>query len=325
MARSDALGLLAIAIGLAALLDAGDAAAYCRTSSCNVGEPHTAQVCTPAAQGDCGLVLFWPRPCMGWSLQKDASKKTSFATTEALVKQAFATWQNAPCPGGGTPRLSVTESEPVDCRVHEYNKERGNANIVLFQDDAWPYEGSSNTLALTTVSYDIDTGEIYDADMELNSAQVNFTTDDANVDFDLLSILTHEAGHFLGLAHSPNADATMFPAYKQHDSSLRDITADDIAGICAIFPPGAPVPSDCDTTPRHGFSTLCGAEQPEPSTGCCSVAPGAPRGASGEGPIAALLGTIGAIALGARLSRWGRKRPQTPRADARRPRLRPRG
>jgi hypothetical protein len=223
-----------------------------------------------------------------------------------VFQQAFATWMNADC-GDDTPRLSVVELDPVDCTQHEYNKERGNANAILYQDGTWPYEGSGNTLALTTVSYDIDTGEIYDADMELNSAQVNFTTGDTGVDFDLLSIATHEAGHFLGLSHSQYSDATMFAAYQQHDTSLRDLSADDVAGICAIYPPGPPVGDDCDTTPRHGFSPLCGADQPDPST-CCTVAPGS---ATGQAPAAITAIALGALVLGGRkarrrLSRGGR-------------------
>src|SRR5689334_23648589 len=59
--------------------------------------------------------------------------------------------------------LSLHDALPIS--KHEYNQNRGNTNLIVFRDDGWPYEGSSNTLALTTVTYNLDTGEIYDADM----------------------------------------------------------------------------------------------------------------------------------------------------------------
>src|SRR5262249_43161433 len=156
--------------------------------------------------------------------------------------------------------IKVTEAAPVNCKQHEYNQKAGNANIILYHDDLWPYEGTNNTLALTTVTYNLDTGEIYDADMELNSADNDFTVGDTNVDFDLLSIVPHETGHFLGLAHSHESTATMWPSYDPPTTNLRHISADDIAGICAIYPPGSDR-TCCDATPRHGFSPDCAAQQ----------------------------------------------------------------
>ena len=297
--KTSELGLrVALALAAAAVVtaSAAPASAYCRTSSCpSVG---TSQVCTPTGPGDCGLPLFWGSPCVGWSLQQNASAHTTFAETEQILTKAFHTWTTAACAGGGTPRMSVTEAAAAVCDKHEYNQAAGNANIILFHDDAWPYEGSPNTLALTTVTYNLDTGEIYDADMELNSADNTFTTGDTNVEFDLLSIVTHETGHFLGLAHSPNIDATMYPSYIPQTTKLRDLSPDDVAGICAIYPPGDAIPSDCDPTPRHGFSTRCAGDQPPGSvvegdssstaSGGCAAAPAMPAGAPWAGMTAAL-------------------------------------
>jgi hypothetical protein len=286
MSRSNAISL---GVALAALLASPAAHAFCRTSSCpNVG---TSQVCTPAQGGDCGVPLFWPKPCVGWSLQQDASAKVTFAQAEQIFTTAFDTWMNAACAGGGHPRMRVSEATPAVCTKHEYNQKVGNANIIVFRDAAWPYEGSANTLALTTVTYNLDTGEIYDADMELNSADNNFTVGDGSVDFDLLSIATHETGHFLGLAHSPDVHATMFPDYVEHSTNLRELSPDDINGICAIYPPGDAIPSDCDITPRHGFSVLCAADQPPPDEGCSTAAPGG-RAPLGSKAVAVALGAI---------------------------------
>jgi MYXO-CTERM domain-containing protein len=296
MRRSSLAALVSASLVLAA---ASSASAFCRTSSCPTGGDNyvTSQVCTPAQASDCGKPLYWPNPCTEWSLAKAASNQVSFAVMEGILKQAFATWTNAAC-SAGTPSIVVTEGEPTDCTKHEYNQELGNANLIAFRDTMWPYEGSANTLALTTVTYALESGEIYDADMELNSADNQFTTGDNGVQFDLLSIVTHEAGHFLGLAHTPDPTATMYPNYIPHSTNLRHLAADDIGGICAIYPPGGTDPS-CDPTPRHGYSALCAADQPAGSgttagTGCACAAAGTTTG----GWAAAL--AIAALAFAAR-------------------------
>lgn len=296
--KKGGLGLataLALSVVAAALLPARPALAYCRTASCKPN--FTGQRCVPAQLSDCDLEtskpLFWQTPCVTYSLQEDASALVDFATVKQTMKAAFAKWQAASC-ADGTPRILVTEGAPASCTKHEYNQTHGNANLIVFRDGSWPYEGSSNTLALTTVTYNLDTGEIYDADMELNSADNNLTTSDTQVEFDLLSILTHETGHYLGLAHSESADATMYPAYQPGNLELRTLSDDDIAGICAIYPPGAPIPVTCDATPRHGFSALCGADQLDlPAGSGCACQLGSeslPLGAAGFATTIAALG-----------------------------------
>jgi MYXO-CTERM domain-containing protein len=304
MKRSD---LLALAAGLAALALAPTAAhAYCRTASC-AAKTAAWQVCEPATSDDCGTALFWPKQCIGFTLQKDASSQVSLQDAETTFTAAFATWMNAGC-ADGHPSISIEYMGPVDCDTQEYNKKKANANVIMFRDASWPYEGGSNTLALTTVTYSLESGEIYDADMELNSADIGgFTIGDDAPKFDLLSIATHETGHFLGLAHSAESDATMFANYGVGTTALRDLSADDISGICAAYPPSMPHSADCNTEPRHGFSSLCAAAQPEPSGnggsggGGCAAAP-----ASGDG---GRLAWAGFFALGL-LTSLRRKRPR---------------
>jgi hypothetical protein len=296
MRRSNGARALLVALAtlfLSALAPARDALAYCRTSSCGPkgGPAITGSSCTPSQETDCGIPLFWPTLCVSYSLQKDASVKISFEVADEIFEKAFATWMSAPCEDG-TPQIAVKQLEPVECEGHEYNQKVGNANSIIFRDDGWPYEGANSTLALTTVTYNLDDGQIYDADMELNSAEVPLSVGDGKVEFDLLSIATHEAGHFLGLAHSADATATMYPAYNPGDTSLRDLSDDDRAGICAIYPPGD-IDANCDPTPRHGFSTLCAAAQEEQQgVGCCAVAPFASAHTGGVAFVAAALGAM---------------------------------
>jgi hypothetical protein len=59
-----------------------------------------------------------------------------------------------------------------------------------------------------------------------------------DVTFDLYTILLHEAGHALGLAHSSSADSVMVSEYR---GARRSLSADDIAGIRALY--ATPEPS----------------------------------------------------------------------------------
>ena len=266
---------MSTALVLVGVLHAEDALAYCRTASCEGGV--TGARCLPAQPTDCGIELFWKNPCVGFSMQQDASSQVSLAVATDIFEQAFDAWTNADCGGGTHPRISTVNLGPVECNAHEYNKQAGNANVILFQDETWPHVGGGNTLALTTVTYNVDTGEIYDADMELNSVNVAFSTDDKIVKFDLASIAAHETGHFLGLSHSTTGSATMFSDYSPGSSELRTLEADDIAAICAAYPPGAPIPSTCDSSPRRGFESECSPPPVTEDDGSCSTAKGTTR------------------------------------------------
>lgn len=265
---------LSLALGLAALSStlssANTAEAFCRTAVC--GE-QAGQVCTPPSANDCGTPLYWGKRCLSYSLQQDASLQVDLLTAELVMDQAFDAWENADC-GGTGPGLAAINFGPVSCSETEYNQEAGNANVVIFRDGTWPYVGQGSTLALTTVTFSLDTGEIFDADLEVNSTgSLVLTVGDEDVQYDLLSILTHEAGHMLGLAHSSVDEATMTVEYVPGDTSLRDLHPDDAAAVCATFPPSGEDLASCDPEPRHGFSTVCGDDAP-PAEGCsCHIGP----------------------------------------------------
>jgi hypothetical protein len=176
----------------------------------------------------------------------------------------------------------------------------------MFRDDGWPYANGGETLALTTITFNTENGEIYDADVEINSYddRKNLTIGDGRIGSDLLSIATHEAGHFLGLAHSDELQATMFPSYNPGETKLRTLEADDVAGICDIYPAGRPV-STQSCEPRHGFSERCGGSSDDDG---CSTS-GGPARPGGAFALSALGGLVAsAVALRLR-SRRRRSRP----------------
>jgi hypothetical protein len=282
--------------------------AYCRTAACP-GDKVGAR-CEPAESTDCGTALFWPTPCVGFSVQKDGGPAISAADMKPIVETAFSAWMDADCGGGSTPKISVSDLGTVSCDKIEYNQKGANNNAIIFRSDKWPY-AATNAIALTTVTYNLDTGEIRDADMELNAVDETFTTSDKNVNVDLLSIVTHEAGHFLGMAHSPVPGATMEADYPPHSITLRSLEADDIAGICAAYPPGNI--GTCDPTPRGGLGDACDSPATSSTTGpgsstCCTIAPGAPIDDASATAALAMLFTA-SLARRRRVGRGGR--PQT--------------
>ncbi len=120
-----------------------------------------------------------------------------------------------------------------------------------------------------------DDREIYDADVEINSADfdINVTGDASGADLE--SILTHEFGHFLGMAHAgaTDPDATMRAGWNGTGTDLRTLTHDDEEGICKIYPPGRSAGTSCE--PRHGFASACFVPLTEPSSvSCASMARG---------------------------------------------------
>ncbi|MFT3775034.1 MAG: matrixin family metalloprotease [Minicystis sp.] len=317
-ARSSSVAVAVVSL-LFVTLPGAAAHAYCRTSACE-GHPTGWHVCTPKGADDCGVTLYRTRPRVTYSIQQDASDQISFASMQGLVRAAFDTWAKADCGMGQTPRFEAIEAEAAVCAKHEYNQDHGNANIILFHDQGWAYDSAK--IAVTTVTHNTETGEIYDADMEINATDYTFTTDGGGNGFDLPSVLTHELGHFLGLEHSTADGATMMAFYPEDPLALRSLTADDMAGICDVYPPG-PIAEECDATPRHGFSTVCAADQTGPveeppkaddpnadcccpdgyectrgvckESGGCAAAPGA-----GQGGWAAVIAAIAAAAVAGR-------------------------
>ena len=163
--------------------------------------------------------------------------------------------------------------------------------------NCWSHDAIANTsgsLAITTVHYVVSTGEIVDADMELQawdgktqttgfyftctpagssceSAQLYQPTAGC-VAYDVANTVTHEAGHVLGLDHVCNpayaapfdacgslSEDTMAPNATAGDTNKRTLEADDIDGVCTIYPAGnSTATSQAASSQSSGCSTAGG-------------------------------------------------------------------
>jgi MYXO-CTERM domain-containing protein len=241
-----AFAAAAVLASLAQLVAASDAHAFCRTTTVPPDAGYD-----PATVGSCwpqGRPVAWPLGAqIGYELDESASTQVTLADFTTAADQAFTAWNTAACnfgPDGGGPNVFGFESGTVDAAlvstdcgliqcgptVHDTH------HVITFRDSSWSSNDPVNTLALTIVTYGVTSGTIFDADIEINSAQHAIST--ANplpaTAYDLRSILTHETGHFFGLAHSQDTNAVMYAYYRPESIAL---TADDVAGICSIYVP----------------------------------------------------------------------------------------
>lgn len=215
----------------------GSADAWCRTTT--VPAQPDPLVCPRE-----GTPLAWPFACVGLRLDPTTPLPgVSPAVVRRVTVDAMAAWAALPCPGApaatgsGGPSMRLVlladRADPVG-----YFDGEPNANTLALRT-AWsddPFH-PPDAAAVTVVTFAPDTAEILDADTELNLEGFRFVVDDDRHGSDLQTILGHEFGHTLGLAHSPERSAVMWYSAGRGEQR-RTLSSDDAAGVCAIYPPG---------------------------------------------------------------------------------------
>lgn len=251
-----------VAIGVAFTPARADAFCRATTSQMPSGYDPAVSGCWPQ-----GTPLAWPMTRVPYGVATAASRQVSLADATRIAHLAFSAWENAAC-SGGSPNIEPFDDGPIgsvpeagDCTVSG-TCDPGAHDVIVFDDDKWPYDDSANSIALTTVTYGVDDGRIFEAYTEVNSAEHELTIQEpppANSGaYDLQAILAHEAGHFLGLAHATDTTSLMYAFYQP---GAIDVTADDVSGICTIYPPSKPSTGGCSATsaPTPSGSSVLGA------------------------------------------------------------------
>ena len=187
------------------------------------------------------------------------------------------------------------------------------------QDDP-PYD--PRAFAVTIVWHNTSTGEILDADMMINDQRFvpggraggpyadcpdsGCTGSDA----DLRGIVTHEAGHFIGIGHcnpidkddpnDPCVVATMFAQADRNAVEKRSLAPDDINAVCDIYSSASGnLDQTCTAIPIGGLQLNC--ETTEAGNPIACDAPGAVSSSTGcscsttQTPADALWATLAAL------------------------------
>lgn len=264
--RLGRLGLLSFLMSLGL---ATPAAAFCRltTESPSAGE---------GRQGTCntsGIELAWKQQCISYTLvPHDELIALGLNAVRDTIDASFASWTVLRCTEDKQPIVLGQTVELGSCSYAEYNRFGPNANTIAFARD-WESRGNDfvpEAYALTLVWHNPQSGEILDADIQMNLNRGPFVICGERCEgdqVDLQNVLTHEAGHLLGLAHSDDMSATMYGDAPSGQISKRKLHLDDVEGFCDAYV--ALDSAECgpsDFAPRRGFSPTCA--QPDESTSC---------------------------------------------------------
>lgn len=266
--------------------------------------------------------VFWPGREYVYRLDAAGSVRTPGDSEFAAIEAAVESWRavSATCSD-----YTLRRGPDIEHPTVGYVDPRGdenviNENVITFREqdcnDVVPpgdpciqaktcgnlytcWEHGGGIIGLTTTTYGLGTGKVFDADIELNAAPEGrgflFTTvdsppcgdvsqDSGCVSADVQNTVTHELGHVVGLDHVPEQPgSTMEPSAPRGETQKRIIDVGSIAGFCDAYPRGLP-PTQCGENPEFGRRFQ--AESHVPWSGC-AAAPGALL------PAAALLGAWG--------------------------------
>ena len=240
--------------------------------------------------------------CLGWPAGTVEFRENLAGAPDAgeagfaAMERSLATWATAMNDCGN---LTLRMGTRTATRTTGFDDRKGasNENVLLFRNrlcidfvspsdachaqgncadtyDCWDY--SAGTLAITTTTFNVRTGKLYDADLEMNASVHIFTTVDSPpcsalgqsgcVSTDVQNTVTHELGHALGLDHSPDSRSTMFAGAELGETSKRVLDDGSVEFVCTAYPAGGPT-LDCDGSPL---------DLSENTSSSCTAAPGGP-------------------------------------------------
>uniref|UniRef100_A0A8D1MS30 Peptidase metallopeptidase domain-containing protein n=1 Tax=Sus scrofa TaxID=9823 RepID=A0A8D1MS30_PIG len=148
---------------------------------------------------------------------------------ESIIAKALQLWSQA-----SPLKFISTSEEEADIKIAFVQRDHG---------DNSPFDGPNGILA-----HAFQPGPGIGGDVHFD-AEETWTKTSKN--YNLFLVAAHEFGHSLGLSHSTDPGALMYPNYAFSEPSTYSLPQDDINGIQAIYGPSSnPVQPTGPTTPR---------------------------------------------------------------------------
>uniref|UniRef100_A0A7M4FDJ6 Matrix metallopeptidase 20 n=1 Tax=Crocodylus porosus TaxID=8502 RepID=A0A7M4FDJ6_CROPO len=190
----------------------------------------------------------WKKNTLTYRVSKYTSS-LSHAEVDKAVEMGLKAWSNA-------------------APLNFVRANTGEADIMISFEtgdhgDSYPFDGPRGTLA-----HAFAPGEGLGGDTHFDNAE-KWTM--GTNGFNLFTVAAHEFGHALGLGHSTDPSALMYPTYKYQSPFGFRLPKDDVKGIQKLYGPKAPQnpptnpsgpsnPDHCDATSSFDAVTMLGKE-----------------------------------------------------------------
>lgn len=213
---------------------------------------------------DPSRAIFWRFRTVGLHTAVDTSEDVPPTAVQTALDASIASWNAAS--GDCSDLALVDEGYPTTLGTNLSGAPVDHQNRIVWRHDRWLAD--PDALALATVVYRRSTGEIQDADIDLNGVHHLFTTTDdpAAADNDVQNTLTHELGHLIGLEHVSDPQATMYDLAPPGDLDKRTLSDDEVEAVCFIYPEGRLSPT-APRLPGSGLSNGCAVGGAGPGPG----------------------------------------------------------
>jgi len=169
---------------------------------------------------------YWSHSPIYYEITSSGSDDVWDGSDLEAVRTAFSTWQEVLLN-----RVSFQEAGLVPWLPY-YGDGHNTVGWIETAAQDWRtiyhFVSVYPSLGISGCMYNVPTGEFLECDTFLNGIHYSWSTTGAPGTYDIQKVLNHEVGHFIGLGHSEDPSALMYPSYEA--SGVVTPQVDDIFG-----------------------------------------------------------------------------------------------